>query len=161
MIAKFANALQIARKHAYNFDEWFIKLMKTKGIATLRLALGIIFIWFGGLKPFGLSPAQELLEATVYWSDPKIIVPLIGLWEVAIGICLLFPPLTRVGLLLLSLQMPGTFLPLVLLPEICFTVFPLGLTLEGQYIVKNLVIIGAAIIVGSTMTPLNKTKNTL
>jgi uncharacterized membrane protein YkgB len=135
-------------------DTWWIGFLQSYGLTGLRLALGIIFIWFGGLKPFGLSPAQDLVAATVYWSEPEIIVPLIGLWEVAIGICLLFPPLTRVGLGLLALQMPGTFLPLVLLPEVCFTVFPLGLTLEGQYIVKNLVIIGAALIVGSTVKPL-------
>ena len=47
--------------------------------------------------------------------------------------------------------MPGTFLPLVLFPEICFTNFPFGLTLEGQYIIKNLIIISAALVVGSTV----------
>jgi len=47
--------------------------------------------------------------------------------------------------------MPGTFLPLVLLPEVCFTNFPFGLTTEGQYIIKNLIIISAAIVVGSTV----------
>ena len=47
--------------------------------------------------------------------------------------------------------MPGTFLPLILLPEVCFSNFPLGLTLEGQYIVKNLIIISAALVVGSTV----------
>ena len=147
-----------AKKYAYSLDSWFINFLQTYGLTALRLALGVIFIWFGGLKPFGLSPAQDLVAATVYWSEPEIIVPLIGLWEVAIGVCLLFPPLTRLGLGLLALQMPGTFLPLVLLPEVCFTVFPLGLTLEGQYIVKNLVIIGAALIVGSTVKPLKTEK---
>jgi uncharacterized membrane protein YkgB len=85
----------------------------------------------------------------VYWLTPEIIVPLLGLWEVAIGLAFLFTPLTRIAILLLALQMPGTFLPLVLLPEVCFTIFPFGLTIEGQYIVKNLVIIGAALVIGS------------
>jgi uncharacterized membrane protein YkgB len=147
-------ALDKIKALAIAVDAWSIDALSRYGIPALRLALGVIFIWFGGLKPFGLSPAQDLLAATVYWSDPEIIVPLIGLWEVAIGICLLYPPLTRLGLGLLALQMPGTFLPLVLLPEVCFTVFPIGLTLEGQYIVKNLVIIGSALIVGSTLKPL-------
>ena len=53
--------------------------------------------------------------------------------------------------LLFSGVMPGTFLPLVLFPEVCFTNFPFGLTLEGQYIVKNLIIISAALVVGSTV----------
>lgn len=132
---------------------WFPAKLR---VSSDAVTLGVTFIWFGGLKPFGLSPAQDLVAATVYWSDPNIIVPLLGLWEVAIGICLLYPPLTRLGLGLLALQMPGTFLPLVLLPDVCFTVFPVGLTLEGQYIVKNLVIIAAALIVGSTVRPLEK-----
>jgi uncharacterized membrane protein YkgB len=56
-----------------------------------------------------------------------------------------------VAILLLALQMPGTMLPLVLLPEVCFTQPPFGLTLEGQYIIKNLVLIGAALVVGGTV----------
>ena len=73
-----------------------------------------------------------------------------------IGICLLFPPLIRIGLGLLALQMPGTFLPLILLPEVCFISIPFDLTLEGQYIVKNLVLIGAGLVVGSKLIPLKK-----
>jgi hypothetical protein len=79
------------------------------------------------------------------------VVPALGWWEVAIGVTFLIPRLTRVAIFLLTLQMPGTFLPLALLPEVCFTVFPWGLTLEGQYIVKNLIIIGAAMAIGSTI----------
>ncbi|ELY43838.1 DoxX family protein [Natronorubrum sulfidifaciens] len=121
------------------------------GLPTLRIALGIVFIWFGGLKVFGVSPAAELVAATVYVVPPELFVPILGIWEVLIGICLLYRPLVRLGILLLFLQMPGTFLPLVLLPEVTFTTIPYGLTVEGQYIVKNLVIIGAALVVGSTV----------
>ena len=60
-------------------------------------------------------------------------------------------PATLISIILLFIQMPGTFLPLVLFPEICFTNFPFGLTLEGQYIIKNLIIISAALVVGSTV----------
>jgi uncharacterized membrane protein YkgB len=132
------------------FDKFFIDFSAKFGVPFLRFAIGIVFIWFGALKTIGhLSPAFDLVAKTVYWLTPEIIVPLLGLWEVGIGICFLIPPLTRLGLVLLALQMPGTFLPLVLLPEVCFTVFPFGLTLEGQYIVKNLVIIGSALVIGS------------
>lgn len=140
------------------FDRRLISFMGRIGEPFLRLAIGIIFIWFGALKTIGeLSPAYDLVAATVYWLTPEIIVPLLGLWEVAIGISFLFSPLTRVAIFLLALQMPGTFLPLVLLPEVCFSVFPFGLTLEGQYIVKNLVIIGSAIVIGSNLTARNST----
>lgn len=125
--------------------------MSRAGVPLLRWTLGIIFIWFGALKPFGLSPAQELVSNTVYWVDPAWFVPLLGWWEVAIGVGLLFRPLIRPAIALLFLQMPGTFMPLVLLPEVCFTVFPFGLTLEGQYIIKNLVLIAAALVVGGTV----------
>ncbi|HII88865.1 TPA: hypothetical protein HA253_04670, partial [Candidatus Woesearchaeota archaeon] len=86
---------------------------------------------------------------TVYWFDPAWFYPLLGWWEVLIGVCLLFRPLIRLGIFLMALQMAGTFLPLILLPEIVYTQIPWGLTLEGQYIVKNLVLIGAALVIGS------------
>ena len=126
--------------------------MNKWGVTLLRYSLGIIYIWFGALKPLGLSPAQELVENTVYWfEDPKTFVPILGVWEIIIGITICIKPLIRVALFLLFLQMPGTFLPLILFPDVCFTNFPFGLTLEGQYIVKNLIIISAAIVVGSTV----------
>lgn len=133
------------------FDRLVVWTMDAFGIKFARLALGIVFIWFGALKMIGeLSPAYDLVAATIYWLTPEIIIPLIGLWEVAIGVAFLFPPLTRLALLLLIPQMPATFLPLVLLPAVTFTVVPWGLTLEGQYIVKNLVIIACALIIGGT-----------
>ncbi len=121
------------------------------GTLLLRLSLAVVFIWFGALKPFGISPAEELVKRTVYWFSPDFFVPILGWWEVAIGVGLLFRPLLRVALLLLFLQMPGTVLPLILLPDVCFTQFPFGLTLEGQYIIKNLILISAAIVVGGTV----------
>ena len=136
------------------FDLWFISYLERLSLPILRFSLAIIFIWFGALKPFGQSPAVELVTKTVYWFDPQIFIPILGVWEIAIGVCLLFRPLLRVGLFLLAVQMPGTFLPLVLLPEVCFTTFPFDLTLEGQYIVKNLVLIGAGLVVGSKLIPL-------
>ncbi|HMP97054.1 MAG TPA: hypothetical protein PKA51_09050, partial [Kiritimatiellia bacterium] len=88
---------------------------------------------------------------TVYWFPPEMFIPILGWWEVVIGLGLIIRPLARVAIALLFLQMPGTFLPLILLPDICFTSIPLGLTIEGQYIVKNLVLISAAIVVGGTV----------
>lgn len=126
--------------------------MTKHGIVTLRWALGIVFIWFGALKLVpGLSPAEELVKNTVFFLDPDVFFPILGVWEVLIGLFLLIRPMLRVAILLLFLQMPGTFLPLVVLPEVVFTVFPFGLTMEGQYIVKNIVLIAAALVVGGTV----------
>jgi uncharacterized membrane protein YkgB len=116
----------------------------------------VVFIWFGALKPFGDSPANDVIAKTIYWFDPNIFIPILGYWEVLIGICLIYTPLIRFGLLLLALQMPGTFLPLILRPEICFVNFPFELTLEGQYIIKNLVLIGAAMVVGGRLVPIKE-----
>ena len=142
-------------KNVRTYDEldiFITKFMSKWGITFLRYSLGVIYIWFGILKPLGLSPAQELVENTVYWFDnPKTFVPILGWWEVVIGLTMCIKPLIRVSIFLLFIQMPGTFLPLILLPEVCFNNFPFGLTLEGQYIVKNLIIISAALVVGSTV----------
>lgn len=132
-------------------DKWNAALMHKFGFVLLRYALAVIFIWFGILKPLGLSPATALVEKTVFWFSPAWFIPVLGWWEVAIGFFLLFRPTVRIALLLLFLQIPGTFLPLLLLPDATFTQFPFGLTLEGQYIVKNLILIAAAIAVGGTV----------
>jgi len=114
----------------------------------MRYSIALIFIWFGVLKPLGISPEAELIKRTVYWVSPQIFLPVLGWWEVTIGLCLLYRPLIRIALLLLLLQLPGTMLPLILLPEICFTHPPFGLSLEGQYIVKNLFLVSAAFMIG-------------
>ncbi len=125
--------------------------MEYYGHRLLRYSLAIIFIWFGLLKPLGMSPAADLVANTVYWLPPDVFLPILGWWEVAIGVGLLFRPLIRMALFLLFLHLPGTALPLLLLPDVCFSKFPIGLTLEGQYIIKNLLIISAAIVIGGTV----------
>jgi uncharacterized membrane protein YkgB len=127
--------------------------MSRNAVLLLRVSLAIIFIWFGGLKLVGTSPANELVTRTVYWFDPKWFIPFLGAWEVVIGLCMLWRPLIRTSIGLLALQMPGTFLPLVLLPDVCWVHIPWSPTLEGQYIIKNLVLIAAAIAVGGTVKP--------
>lgn len=124
--------------------------MERVGIRVLRLSLGVVFVWFGALKLVGMSPAEDLVRATVYWIPGDLFVPVLGAWEVLIGLFLLYRPTIRLALGLLFLQMPGTMLPLVLLPEVTFSSFPFGLTLEGQYIIKNLTLIAAALVVGGT-----------
>ncbi len=119
----------------------------------MRFSLALIFIWFGLLKPLGMSPEAELIKNTVYFFPPTIVLFVLGCWEVTIGIGLLYQPLLRLALLLLLIELPGTFLPLIILPDVCFNSIPFGLTLEGQYIVKNLFLIGAAFVIGSKVAP--------
>lgn len=120
----------------------------------IRIPIFIIFFWFGFLKIIDLSPAQELVQDTVYWMpflSAEMWTYVIGFWEVLIGIFFLFKKTTLVAMLLLLIQMTGTFLPLVILPEITFQDSnPFLPTLEGQYIIKNIIIITAALIIGRT-----------
>jgi uncharacterized membrane protein YkgB len=132
-------------------DRWISMHMQRYGFFLLRVSLGVVFVWFGALKPFGLSPADDLVTKTLPWIPPRFLIPFLGLWEVAIGAGLLYRPLLRVSLLLLFLHLPGTALPLLFLRDVCFTHFPYALTLEGQYIIKNLTLVSAAIVVGGTV----------
>jgi len=136
-----------------NITTW----MASNGIRILRISMGIIFFWFGMLKYFeGLSPAESLAIRTIDMLSfgligPEVVRYGLATWEVLIGVGLIFKIYLRETLLLMFAQMLGTLTPIVLLPDEVFTIFPYGLTLEGQYIVKNLVIIGAGMVVGATV----------
>lgn len=131
--------------------------MASTGLTLLRWSIGIIFLWFGVLKYFeGLSPAQDLAIRTIdtlsFGLIPEnIIIYGLATWEVLIGIGLLFNIFIRETLLLLYLQMIGTFLPVFFFPSEVFKIFPYSLTLEGQYIFKNLVVISSGIVLGATV----------
>jgi uncharacterized membrane protein YkgB len=133
-------------------DRSITRWLAHHGMTIMRVGLGIVFLWFGALKLVpGLSPAEDLVRNTVYFVDPDWFIPVLALWEMAIGLGLISGKCLRLTLLLLILQMPGTALPLVLLPDAVWTKFPYGLTLEGQYIIKNLVLIGAGMVLGGTV----------
>jgi uncharacterized membrane protein YphA (DoxX/SURF4 family) len=131
--------------------------MARHGVTFSRIALGIVFFWFGALKFFpGLSPAEQLAGRTIEhitfgMVTPEIALPILATWECVIGIGLFTGVALRATLLLLFVQMLGTLLPLVLFPGETFVVFPIAPTLEGQYIIKNVVLISAAIVVGATV----------
>jgi uncharacterized membrane protein YphA (DoxX/SURF4 family) len=126
--------------------------MAHHGITILRIALGVVFIWFGALKLFpGMSPAEDLVRATVPFLPARLFLPFLAVWEIIIGLGFLSGFALRLTILLLFLQMPGTLAPVVLLPDRVFESFPFVLTLEGQYIVKNMVLIAAALVIGATV----------
>ena len=125
----------------------------------VRIPLFIIFFWFGFLKIIDLSPAQQFVQDTVYWmpflsaADWTVVI---GVWEVFIAVFFLFKRTTFIAMILLLIQMTGTFLPLVILPDVTFqNSNPLLPTLEGQYIIKNIIIITAALIIGRTQLKVN------
>ncbi|MAE65550.1 MAG: hypothetical protein CMJ18_14870 [Phycisphaeraceae bacterium] len=142
--------------HFDRIDRAISDFMRRWGTGALRFSLGIIFIWFGVLKPLDVSPAAPLVLATVKWLPlfhPENWLIVIGWWEVAIGVTFLFRHTVRLAIALLAMQMVGTFMPLVLLPSVTWQAehVPYGPTMEGQYIIKNLLIISAALVVGGTV----------
>lgn len=138
-------------------DVRITRWMARNGIPLLRISLGIVFLWFGFLKFFpGLSPAQDLAGRTVDLLTfglvpPPVAVPVLAAWESAIGIGLIVGRALRVVLLLLFVQMIGTLSPVFLFPGEVFLRIPYAPTLEGQYIIKNFVLISAAIVIGATV----------
>jgi uncharacterized membrane protein YkgB len=127
------------------------------GVPILRVALGVVFLWFGVLKFFpGVSPAETLAARTIEQLTfgairPNVSLPVLAAWESLIGVGLILNVWMRGILLLLAIQMLGTFTPLILFPTETFSVWPFVPTLEGQYIIKNIVLIGAAMVVGATV----------
>ena len=131
--------------------EW----MARRAVTLLRCSLGVVFFWFGVLKFFpDFSPAADLAARTITTLSfglvaPGLLLPGLAAWECLIGLGMLSGTCMRATILLLLLQMVGTLTPLLLFPTVTFTHFPLAPTLEGQYIIKNLVLVSAALVIGS------------
>mgnify|MGYP006301775529 FL=1 len=144
-------------KTFYKIDIAITRWMAANGLRLLRISIGIIFLWFGGVKFFeGLSPAEDIAIKTIQkltfgLVPANVVIYGLATWETLIGIGLLLNKFLRETLLLLYLQMLGTFMPIFLFPSEIFAVFPFSLTMEGQYIVKNLVVLSAGIALGATV----------
>ncbi len=138
-------------------DARITRWMARYGLLLLRISLGMVFLWFGALKFFpGLSPAHNLASRTIEALSfgtvhANVSIPILATWECLIGLGLLLGIFMRATLLLLAVQMAGTLIPLVLFPSEVFTRIPYAPTLEGQYIIKNAVLISAAIVLGATV----------
>jgi uncharacterized membrane protein YphA (DoxX/SURF4 family) len=144
--------------HQYlRLDTSITRWMAKTGIVLLRISLGIIFFWFGILKFFpGLSPAQDLATRTIEiitfgFVPANVALILLATWECLIGLGMITGLYMRVTLLLLFGQMAGTLTPLLFFPAETFMVVPFAPTLEGQYIIKNIALVSAGIVIGATV----------
>ncbi len=139
------------------YDELITRWMAKYGILLLRISMGVVFFWFGALKFFpGLSPAQDLASRTIErltfgLLSTQVSLLILAGWECLIGLGLIFGVFMRGTLLLLFVQMIGTITPVFFFPAEVFTAIPYAPTLEGQYIIKNLVLISAALVIGATV----------
>jgi uncharacterized membrane protein YphA (DoxX/SURF4 family) len=131
------------------------ELLARYSVTLLRIALGFVFLAFGALKLVpGLSPAEELAGRTVEiltlgLVPERIAVVAVGSLEVLIGVCLLTGRWLRVGLALLGVALVGIFSPIVLLANELFRGAVFAPTLEGQYVIKDVVLAAAAAVVAA------------
>ena len=131
------NTKEIEQKIYSFFDKYHIWF--------LRLSLAVIYIWFGVLKPFDSSPAADLVANSIFFLPRVPFFIFLGIWETVLGVMFLVPKLTKITFWVFIIHMGGTFTPFITLTNTVFTTFPYALSLEGQYIFKNIVLISAAV----------------
>lgn len=130
------------------FDRFLIHELHERSIPIMRIAIGIVFFWFGALKALGVSPVVDLIASTIYFFEPEIFIQILGFWEMLIGLGLLFRIQLRGALALMWMLLAGTFLSFFLAPG---TFFNNGnillLTMEGEFVMKNLVLVTAGLVI--------------
>lgn len=125
---------------------------RNKKINLISVTIGIVYLWFGMLKFFaGVSPAEDLAKATISrltygFLAPDLSILLLAIWETVIGLLLISNLFEKFALKLALVHIILTFLPFVYFPDLVFSMTPFGLSLLGQYIVKNIIILGVLIV---------------
>lgn len=134
-----------ARARLVAFDRRVLDVLRRRSHWLHRVTVGLLFVWFGLLKPLGHTTATSVIAKTIYWGDPATVTQLLGWWEVAIGVCLLVRPWLRAAVALMAIRVPCILLAFVLEPEILFVEIPFAPTPEGQYLIKDLLVFLAAL----------------
>jgi uncharacterized membrane protein YkgB len=139
-------------------DSHILHVLKVLSEPLSRIGLFVVFFWFGFIKVIGLSPAEglviELLDSVFALQSTAFVVGL-GVFECIVGILFLVKGAERIVLPLLFVHMLTTFGPLIFLPELSWQGIMVP-TLEGQYIIKNLLIIAVAVTVAARLHPIHK-----
>jgi uncharacterized membrane protein YkgB len=142
-------------------DLKLIAFFKRTYIPVARFSIFLIFFWFGFIKLLGLSPAgplaHALIEKTVGVQYFDTLFIILAVLECIIGVLFLFPKATRVVIPLLLFHMLIVCSPLLLVPDYTWQQAFVP-TIEGQYIIKNAVVIAVAIGIAASTTPISKKK---
>ena len=142
-------------------DHEIIHFLRKAFVPSARFAIFVVYVWFGALKVVGLSPAEPLVynlfNATIHFISFHTFYIFFGWFEVLIGVLFLIPKAIRWVIPLLIIHIVTTVLPLFLLQSEMWTGF-LVPTLEGQYIIKNLLILAGAIGIAAHTHPLPSRK---
>jgi uncharacterized membrane protein YkgB len=150
-------AVETRGERLRQLDQVVTTWMARYSVTLLRVSLGVVFLWFGALKLVPeASPAEELATRTIETLTFGVVkaplsLPILAVWEVLIGLGLIMKRFMRTTIVLLLVQMSGTVAPLFLFRSETWTTFPIAGTLEGQYIIKNIVLVAAALVIGATV----------
>jgi uncharacterized membrane protein YkgB len=139
----------LSQKGARQGHDYLLGSLRRWSIPALRLTLGLVFLWFGVLKLFGASPVAELLKNTYTFLPLQPFAITLGALEVLIGVGLILKRAMRCTLCLLCAHLTGTFIALWLAPALFFHQGNLlWLTADGEFVIKNMVLIAAALVIG-------------
>lgn len=134
------------------FDQIAVEWLSKHSLTMLRISIGVVFIWFGALKLIpGMSPAEPLIRAAISFLPMDLFMPMLAVVEIAIGLGFVTARYMRLTIFALLLQMAGAMSPLILSPDRIWTIVPFALTLEGQYVIKDIILISAGLVVGATV----------
>jgi uncharacterized membrane protein YkgB len=140
-----------------NIDRTIIKWLRVSFLPIARIAIFIIYFYFGALKLFGQSPATPLAAAlaakTIGIQHFKLAFNLLAIYECIIGILFLLPKATRIVIPMLFIHLIIVCSPLILVPHLAW-VKPFIPTLEGQYVIKNIAIIALGIGIAAQTKPI-------
>jgi uncharacterized membrane protein YkgB len=129
-----------------------VVVLQRISVPCLRISLGLTFLWFGALKAAGVSPVASLVAHTMPFLDPHWFVPALGVFEVLLGIALMTRRNLRIVVPVLIAHLAGTFLVLVVQPALAFQHGnPLLLSTIGEFVVKNVILIAAAMVLASRL----------
>lgn len=140
-------------------DDQVRALLQRYGPVAMRWALGLVFVWFGALKIANVTPVAKLVADTLAFVpiSPSILLPALGAFEIVVGIALITGWMLRPVLASLVAHLTGTFLVLVTQPGVAFQDGnPLLLTTEGEFVVKNVVLIAGTLLVAAALPPLRR-----
>ena len=132
-----------------HLDDLLLAILHRWSISVLRVAIGFVFIWFGSLKALGVSPVIDMIQQTYTFLPIHLFVLTLGAWEILIGIGMISKRALRCTLILMCVHLTGTFAALCLAPSHFFLQrIPFALTADGEFVIKNMVLIAAGLVIG-------------
>ncbi|MEK7514788.1 MAG: DoxX family membrane protein [Patescibacteria group bacterium] len=137
-----------------SIDAQILQWLQRYGVSLLRISLGIVFLWFGLLKVLGMSPVGYVVQSAYTLLPLEQFLVILGLFEIVVGIGLLTKRALRFVFALLWIEMLGTFIALASAPALFMRESLFALTVEGEFVIKNLVLVAASMVVaGATVRP--------